>query len=188
MNRTTVAFLVIIVVIVSYLAIHSRKRSPQYWTVDDIGTTRPSLLADSSFAFICALGSGQDGFNVIKVWSDGRCEYTYRIAVTSKAPEWRRGTTTLDPTVVAKLRDLLQAESFLSLKKEYHSNIKDGHQWFFRLDIPNGQKSVYCNNSFPQSLRHIAEFCQTRILGENAKLTTASVPIGDDVGTQWPIP
>ena len=145
--------------------------SPKRWTVDESSDSQKKMFgSDSRFLFVSAIGSGRFGFNVLRISSDGEVEYTYK-----ESSKWRRGKGNISPNIVIELRKLLLAESFVTLSREYHAEVADGTQWYFKIEGDGFEKSVYCNNNFPEPLQRIATFCETHIIDKVPTLKSGSV-------------
>jgi hypothetical protein len=96
-------------------------------------------VSASNFLFSMGEGGGLHGFDVIQIWANGRCEYTYpdvrplldagsaKAAPTtgSAAPPdsspFRRATFSVSPQTVADLRRLLVDVDFFNLKRAYRA-------------------------------------------------------------------
>ena len=160
------------------------------------------MLASPDFLFTMGEGSGMMGFDVIQIWPDGKCEYSYPDArpglparpVTGPATApttsstaltpWRRATLHIDPATVADLRRLLVDTGYFGLKKSYYAtNVNDGTQWFVRARAGGREKAVSCNNHFPADAIRINDFVRTRVIEPNRVAVSGATPV--DLPADW---
>jgi hypothetical protein len=175
----------------------SPDNSLTYDTEDDSPATRAAdadVLYSSDFLFTMGEGSGLRGFDVIRVWPDGSCEYSYPdlagfaasalpgpalpaapappatgpttapVGPGAQSMPWRRATFTVPPQTVTDLRKLLVDTGYFDLKRSYNGNVEDGTQWFVRARAGGREKGVWCNNHFPADVIKLNDFVRTRIV------------------------
>jgi len=121
----------------------SPDNSLSYQTEEDVPS---SIVGDveavsaSNFLFSMGEGSSLHGFDVIQIWANGRCEYTYpdvrsqldaspakatpasgpALSTTDLVP-FRRATFSVSPQIVADLRQLLVDVDYFNLKRAYRA-------------------------------------------------------------------
>ena len=133
------------------------------------------LLTARDFSFTIGVGSGQDGYDVIKVRADGGCEYTFGNWERVAHPEhgavnqkvWRRASFAVSPESVAMLRQTLVDTHYFQLKKAYYTDVCDGTQWFVKVSAGGKGKGVYCSNHFPTPVVRLREFVRQHVVESN---------------------
>lgn len=191
----------------------SPDNSLTYETEDDSPATRApdaDVLNAPDFLFTMGEGSGLMGYDVIQVWPDGKCEYSYPLvsrasalslpaAASTTAPTtpggavnpastavpltpWQRATFTAPPQTVTDLRKLLVDTGYFDLKRSYSGGVADGTQWFVRVRSGGREKAVACDNHFPADVIRINDFVRDRIVVPNrASITNpAAVRLPND--------
>jgi hypothetical protein len=151
------------------------------------------VLAAGDFHFLMGEGSGRDGYDVVNLWADGRCEYTFgqwqpvndpvHGWVTGKV--WRRAEFRMPADTVTALRRLLVDVDYFTLKRGYHANVCDGTQWIVKARAAGRAKRVYCNNHFPVKVIALSEFVRTRILDPHRAEITRAEPVVLGPMDQW---
>jgi hypothetical protein len=122
---------------------------------------RPPFRIDHSMPFVIELGRGggwrgldtvkldENGNVVLHRWSSERkAEAVYR--------HWETATLRLTDETVKKMLQAIEANSLMSLHAAYHANVHDGTQWVFWANQGSNEKSVYCNNYFPNEMTQFA--------------------------------
>jgi hypothetical protein len=116
-------------------------------------------------------GSGWHGLNTVTIDQDGKA-ILYRLA-RGMGPFggsylcFETGMLQLPDESVVEVLAAVKHSGVLALNREYcRSNIADGTQWIFRVRQGDGERVVYCDNSFPRPMERFAEELDA-ILAEN---------------------
>jgi hypothetical protein len=121
----------------------SPDNSLSYETEEDVPSSKADDVGAASspnFLFTMGEGTGLRGYDVIQIWPNGRCEYTYSDARSpldnspaqarlARAPApspadlapFRRAIFAVNPQVVADLRRLLIDINYFNLKRAYRA-------------------------------------------------------------------
>lgn len=121
----------------------SPDNSLSYQTEEDVPSSVAGdmeAVSANRFLFTMGEGKGRHGYDVIQIWPNGRCEYTFPDARTVTASSaatrpntvpgttppaelapFRRATFSVSPQVVADLRRLLVDIDYFNLKKAYRA-------------------------------------------------------------------
>ena len=106
-------------------------------------------------------GSGLDGLNTIKISKTGkvllhRSRLTYQDEKIST--QWEYSEFYLSAEDVSQLSDFIGKHHISRLHSAYHAAVDDGTQWIFWIKQGEHEKSIYCNNHFPEEIVSFAKF------------------------------
>ena len=170
MRKSSLILILLLVPVVWYgiwSSYHTTEKFTRMWTVDDPASADARNIDwknESDFIFTWGDGSGWEGYDTVKLRSDGTVAYVFRDHTRSSEWKWKRPQFSLEGDTVRELRDLLAAIDYFSLKQQYHAAIMDGTQRFVKVEISGKRKGVYCNNNFPIEILRIKSFVEKRIL------------------------
>jgi antitoxin component YwqK of YwqJK toxin-antitoxin module len=134
----------------------------------------PGILGSPDFALNLSQGSGQHGYNTLRVSAAGRCQIRYHLLsrhVSTGAEQlsglkegevylgqvWREAMFQLSPAMQQQLREALVEAGIFGLRDEYvDKHIADGTQWVVALRAGGKEKRVDCSNRFPAALRKLS--------------------------------
>ena len=133
-----------------------------------------SVLNANDFVFVLGQGSGWHGYNVLKVNTTGKCEYTFGGERTGK---WQRAAFLLSAAELTELQAKIVETDLFALAKGYFFNAHDGTQWFVKVQGKSQRKSVYCDNYFPQEIVRLSQFVAERVMAGHKKEIDAAVAI-----------
>ncbi|MCP4396865.1 MAG: hypothetical protein GY801_06150 [bacterium] len=124
---------------------------------------RPPFTIDPTAPFLVMFGrgSGRFGLNTAEINEQGTVGL-YRIRSEERDDAWHlfweTGTLQLSPEDLEVVVDSINTFQPTALHKEYHAEVYDGTQWVLWLKQEPHEKSVYCNNHFPESMYEFSDF------------------------------
>lgn len=124
---------------------------------------RPSFSIDPAKPFTIAFGrgSGWAGLNTVNINENGKV-VLYRLQVEQRHEIrylfWETGTMQLLSEDITAILDSLYTFHLLTMHKEYHADIHDGTQWVLWIQQEPHEKSIYCNNHFPNDILAFSDF------------------------------
>lgn len=133
---------------------------PLVKTVED---HRPSLSIDPAKPFTIEFGrgSGWAGLNTVNINENGTV-VLYRLQVEQRREIrylfWETGTMQLLPEDITAILESLHTFHLLTMYKEYHADIHDGTQWVLWITQEQHEKSIYCDNHFPENILAFSDF------------------------------
>jgi hypothetical protein len=131
---------------------------------DSYSETSKGLLAANDFVFVLGQGSGWHGYNVLRIDSDGHCEFTYGGEQTGK---WKRASFALSSDELVALKSQLIELNLFASNRAYLSDVHDGTQWFVKLQANGRHKAIYCSNYFPAEVVKLSRFLADKILPQH---------------------
>jgi hypothetical protein len=145
-------------------------------TMPACASLRSSLrrpLADGDFAFVLGVGSGVDGFSILRVAHDGSASYLFRRGNVS----WRVMRFSLEPAELAELRALVDRQHVFEMQDTYRDpGVVDGAQSYLKVRVGDARKLIYCDGRCPTAITAIADFVENVLLPPRSDLR-ASAPV-----------
>jgi hypothetical protein len=120
----------------------------------------PPITADATFEFQLGQGSGWHGLDLLKIPADGMAVYEYQ----PQRGKWFRKRFSVDKGRLEALIEKIKALNILDMERWYTSGIADGTQWCILIKSGGQQKSIYCDNKFPQPIKDLAAFVHETII------------------------
>jgi hypothetical protein len=105
-------------------------------------------------------GSGWHGLNTVKIFQDGTVtlhELQEEIIRGKTYPYWQMTSFKLSDEAMAEVVEAVGRNRLSRLSSEYHGNVADGTQWVLWFEQDGMEKSVYCDNRFPDEVVHFAK-------------------------------
>jgi len=124
-------------------------------TIRDLGA---SFRFDSAQAISPGVWSGQRMgwcWNTIAVDETGSATLCRD---AERTPCGSIGTWTIPPEGLASLATCVRDTGLPSMARVYRANVADGTQWVFWLKQGTQEKSIYCDNHFPEAIQDFAVF------------------------------
>ena len=124
-----------------------------------------------------------EGFNTIEINGQGivilyRLGYEEEEDIVHTFGE--SGTLHLSPDKLKVFSDSINSFQLTALHKEYHANVYDGSQWQLWIEQGPHEKSVYCNNHFPESIYKFSDFLDEFLIENGLEVITwTEVPAED---------
>jgi hypothetical protein len=123
----------------------------------------PPFSLDSTKPFIITFGKGDGllGMDTIEIDEHGTV-ILQRIQMEQRNGVWypfkEAGTMQLLPEDTKSIIDSLHTFHILEMHKEYHADIYDGMKWALWIQQEPHEKSIYCNNHFPENILAFSDF------------------------------
>ena len=123
---------------------------------------RPVFTIDHTQPFWLEFGrgSGWHGLDTVKIDQTG-CVVLHRMKSTRQENvnvlSWEVARLQLSPEALDEVVKAVESNKVMGLQKAYHENIADGTQCVLWIRQGEHEKSVYFNNSFPNSITAFAE-------------------------------
>ena len=111
-----------------------------------------------NFHFELGRGSGLYGLNTI-VFNGAGEVVLHKLCECSV---WHTTTVKLKDGFVEHILEVIRHEKIMNMPEAFHSGTADGTQWVLWISQGSNSKTIYCDNYFPDGIRHLAEtidFC-----------------------------
>ncbi|MEW4454687.1 hypothetical protein AB1L30_18630 [Bremerella sp. JC817] len=110
-----------------------------------------------------ALGSGDDGYDILKVHGDGASLYTYWDKGAEKLRQAKEEFT-LDPDQVKAICDKINQSQIVTLGDEYLADVPSGKQIALTIVSGDYEKEVYCDSHFPPPVVELANYLEVSVI------------------------
>jgi hypothetical protein len=141
-----------------------QKRFPESFPLARIvEDSNPTFNIDpmKPFTMTFGKGSGWVGLDTIEINENGKV-VLHRIQVEQRHGIqhffWETGKMQLLPEDITAIIDSLYTFHIFTMHKQYHANIHDGTQWVLWIKQEQHEKSIYCNNHFPNDILAFSDF------------------------------
>lgn len=112
------------------------------------------------WTIVLARGSCADGFDTVDLNQDGavllRRKKWGPIKNDVVGFAWEEASLTLPHEAILTILDALSETQLLGLKNAYYAAVHDGTQWVIQIEQETNEKSVYCDNHFPNAIVRFA--------------------------------
>jgi len=98
-------------------------------------------------------GSGWHGLDTVKIFRDG----TVTLHRQVRNPYWETTTFKLADEAMTEVLSAVDANRLSALLKEYDGSVADGTQWVLWFEQDGVEKTVYCDNRFPDEIVRFAK-------------------------------
>lgn len=119
-------------------------------------------------------GSGGDGFNNISIDEEGHVEKRRPNPGTDQDGNryfLETAHSSIDLKTRQRIADLICDLKLLEMNRAYHADVADGSQWEFRLTQGEAEKTIYCNNYFPEPIQDFAVALDRELMDAETDVT-----------------
>lgn len=113
-----------------------------------------------------AFGDGVEGFNILRIQSEGTGEYNYWDQASGSMRQ-RKMTFELSPAELEAICGQLNRSGFMTLANEYHGDVTGGTQIAITVVTGHVEKEVYCDNHFPVAVVPVADYLEREVIQPN---------------------
>ena len=145
----------------------------------------PTFHIDPMKPFTITFGKGDGlvGMDTIEIDEQGTV-ILYRIQFEQRDGVWypfrETGTMQLLPEDITMILESFHTFHLLTMHKEYHADIYDGTKWALWIQQEPHEKSIYCNNHFPENILAFSDFLDNLLTTRGlADVTWTRVPEHD---------
>jgi len=115
-----------------------------------------------------AFGNGQQGFDILRIDSDGSGEYRYWDQADEETRQ-KKLTFEVSAEDLEEICRQLNQSGFMGLAGEYHGVEPNGTQIAITVVAGEVEKEVYCDNHFPVAVVAVADYLEKEVIQPRRK-------------------